>query len=165
MPKRNLKAAGVFLATTVLWVGCGGEPQVAEPIRPVKYAEVRPASAVQSQRFAGTAKAGIEAKLSFRTGGLIESIGVKVGDLVKAGQRIATLDSRDAVLAHQRAKAALENARVQKANAQSMLIRVRQLYEANNVSSPSTNRPKTALPRLHPVTNRLRRVWIYKSAS
>ena len=134
MPKRNLEAAGVFLAAMGLWVGCGGEPQVAEPIRPVKYAEVRPASAVQSQRFAGTAKAGIEAKLSFRTGGLIESIGVKVGDLVEAGQRIAALDSRDAVLAHQRAKAALENARVQKANAQSMLIRVRQLYEANNVS-------------------------------
>ena len=134
MPKQNLKAAGVFLAAMGLWVGCGDEPQVAEPIRPVKYAEVRPASAVQSQRFAGTAKAGIEAKLSFRTGGLIESIGVKVGDQVEAGQRIATLDSRDAVLAHQRAKAALENARVQKANAQSMLIRVRQLYEANNVS-------------------------------
>jgi len=134
MPKRNFEAAGVFLAAMGLWVGCGGEPQVVEPIRPVKYAEVRPASAVQSQRFAGTAKAGIEAKLSFRTGGLIESISVKVGDQVKAGQRIATLDSRDAVLAHQRAKAALENARVQKANAQSMLIRVRQLYEANNVS-------------------------------
>ena len=134
MPKRNFEAAGIFLAAMGLWVGCGGEPQVAEPIRPVKYAEVRPASAVQSQRFVGTAKAGIEAKLSFRTGGLIESISVKVGDQVKAGQRIAALDSRDAVLAHQRAKAALENARVQKANAQSMLIRVRQLYEANNVS-------------------------------
>ena len=134
MPKRNLEAAGVFLAAMSLWVSCGDEAQVAEPIRPVKYAEVRPASAVQSQRFAGTAKAGIEAKLSFRTGGLIESIGVKVGDQVEAGQRIAALDSRDAILAHQRAKAALENARVQKANAQSMLIRVRQLYQANNVS-------------------------------
>ena len=132
--KRTFAVVGVHILATGLWVGCGDEPQVAEPIRPVKYAEVRPASAVQSQRFVGTAKAGIEAKLSFRTGGLIESIGVKVGDQVEAGQRIATLDSRDAVLAHQRAKAALENARVQKANAQSMLIRVRQLYEANNVS-------------------------------
>ena len=134
MPKRNLEAAGVLLAATVLWVGCGSEPQVAEPIRPVKYAEVRPASAVQSQRFAGTAKAGVEAKLSFRASGLIESISVKVGDRVEAGQRIAALDNRDAVLAHQRAKATLENAEVQKANAQSRLIRVRQLYEANNVS-------------------------------
>jgi len=134
MPKRNFKAVGSYLLAMGLWIGCGDEPQVAEPIRPVKYAAVHPASTVQSQRFAGTAKAGIEAKLSFRTGGLIESIGVKVGDQVKAGQRIATLDNRDAVLAHQRAKAALENARVQKANAQSRLIRVRQLYQANNVS-------------------------------
>ena len=134
MSKRNFKAVGGHILALGLWVGCGGEPQVAEPIRPVKYAEVRPASAVQSQRFAGTAKAGIEARLSFRTGGLIEAIDVKVGDPVAAGQRIATLDNRDAVLAHQRAKAALENARVQKANAQSKLIRVRQLYQANNVS-------------------------------
>lgn len=118
-----------------LWVGCSGESEVVQPsIRPVKYAEIRPASAIQSQRFAGTAKAAIEAKLSFRTGGLIEAIGVKVGDQVEAGQRIATLDNRDAVLAHQQAKAALENARVQRANAQSRLIRVRQLYQANNVS-------------------------------
>lgn len=134
MPKRNFEAVGSYILALGLWVGCGGEPQVVEPIRPVKYAAVRPASTVQSQRFAGTAKAGIEAKLSFRTGGLIESIGVKVGDQVKAGQRIATLDNRDAVLAHQQARAALENARVQKANAQSRLIRVRQLYQANNVS-------------------------------
>ncbi len=131
---RTLESAGLVIAATGMWAGCDGEPQVAESIRPVKYAEVRPASAVQVQRFAGTAKAGIEARLSFRAGGLIESIVVKVGDRVKAGQRIAMLDNRDAVLAHQRARAALDNARVQKANAQSRLIRVRQLYQADNVS-------------------------------
>ncbi|MDE2890162.1 MAG: efflux RND transporter periplasmic adaptor subunit [Gemmatimonadota bacterium] len=131
---RTLESAGLLLAAAGMWTACGDEPQVAESIRPVKYAEVRPASAVQSQRFAGTAKAGIEARLSFRTGGLVESIAVKVGDQVEAGQRIAMLDNRDAVLAHQRARAALENARVQKVNAQSRLIRVRQLYQADNVS-------------------------------
>lgn len=116
-------------------VGCGSEPEIGDPvIRPVRYAHVRSASAVQIQRFAGTAKAGIEARLSFRVGGLIESIGVKAGDQVKAGQFIAALDSRDAVLAYERARAALENARVQQASAQSNLIRVRQLYEAQNVS-------------------------------
>ena len=127
-------SAGFFALALGLWIGCGGEPQVPEPVRPVKYAEVRPASAVRSQRFAGTARAGTEARLSFRTGGLIESIEVKAGDRVKAGQRLAALDSRDAVLAWQGARAALENARVQKANAQSSLTRIRQLYQADNVS-------------------------------
>ena len=117
-----------------LWAGCGEEAQVPEPVRPVKYTEVRPASAVHSQRFAGTARAGTEARLSFRTGGLIESIEVKTGDRVKAGQRLAALDSRDAALAYQKARAALENARVQKANARSGLTRMRQLYQADNVS-------------------------------
>lgn len=127
-------SAGFFALALGMWIGCGGEPQVPEPVRPVKYAEVRTASAVSSQRFAGTARAGTEARLSFRTGGLIESIDAKAGDRVKAGQRLAALDSRDAALAYQKARAALENARVQKANAQSGLTRMRQLYQADNVS-------------------------------
>ncbi len=130
----NLEPAGICALALGIWIGCGGEPQIPEPVRPVKYAEVRPASAVRSQRFAGTARAGTEARLSFRTGGLIESIGVRAGDRVKAGQRLAALDSRDAALAYQKARAALENARVQKANAQSSLTRIRQLYQADNVS-------------------------------
>ncbi len=139
----NSEAAGVCVLALGLWVGCGGESPVPEPVRPVKYAEVRPASAVRSQRFSGTAKAGIEAKLSFRTGGLIEAIDVKAGDRVETGQRMAALDNRDAVLAYQRAKAALENARVQKANAQSSLTRVRQLYQADNVSLAEYEQAKT----------------------
>ncbi len=129
MKRGTLSALALGLST-----GCGEEPPAPEPIRPVKYAAVRPASAVHSQRFAGTARAGTEARLSFRTGGLIESIDVKAGDRVKAGQRLAALDSRDAALAYQKARAALENARVQRANAQSSLTRIRQLYQADNVS-------------------------------
>lgn len=127
------------LMTGVMTMGaivcCGSEPEIAEPpIRPVKYAEVRSASAVQYQRFAGTAKTGIEARLSFRVAGLIDSIGVKLGDRVDEGQFIAALDDREAVLAYEQARAALENARVQRASAQSSLIRVRELYQAHNVS-------------------------------
>ena len=126
--KTQLLALGVV-------AGCGSEPEIADPpVRPVKYAEVRPASAVQDQRFAGTAKAGVEARLSFRVGGLIDSIGVKLGDRVDEGQFIAALDDRDAVLAYEQSRAALENARVQRANAQSNLIRVRELYQDLNVS-------------------------------
>lgn len=133
-----------FLAMA-LWVGCGSESEVAEPsIRPVKYTQVRPASVVQSQRFAGTARSAIEARLSFRSGGLIDSIGVKVGDQVNEGRFIAALDNRDAVLAYEQTRAAAENARVQKANAQSNLIRVRQLYEADNVSLAEYEQAKNA---------------------
>lgn len=127
----------ISILVYVYWLalGCGADSEVAEPvIRPVKYGAVRPASTIQPQRFAGTAKAGIEAKLSFRTGGLIESIHVKAGDQIDAGQLIATLDDRDAALAYEEAKAALENARVQQANSQSSLIRVRQLYQSDNVA-------------------------------
>ncbi|MCY3771677.1 MAG: efflux RND transporter periplasmic adaptor subunit [Gemmatimonadetes bacterium] len=133
MLKRKLLK--VHLLALGVVVGCGSEPEIADPpVRPVKYAEIRRASAAQDQRFAGTAKAGIEAKLSFRVGGLIDSIAVKLGDRVDEGQLIAALDDRDAVLAYEQSRAALENARVQRANAQSNLIRVRELYQDLNVS-------------------------------
>ena len=129
----------IILKTHILLMGvivaCASEPETADPpVRPVKYTQIRTASAEQDQRFSGTAKAGIEARLSFRVGGLIDSIGVKLGDRVNEGQFIAALDDRDAVLAYEQARAALENARVQRSNAQSNLIRIRELYQAHNVS-------------------------------
>ncbi len=133
MSKRVFAMA--FFLTICILNGCGSEPEVPEPaVRPVKYALIGPAGAVQSRRFVGTAKAGLEARLSFRASGLIESIPVQVGDRIEAGQIIASLDNRDAVIALEQARSALENARVQKANAQSNLIRVRQLYQAYNIS-------------------------------
>jgi RND family efflux transporter MFP subunit len=45
----------------------------------------------------GTIAAGQEAQLGFKTGGRIAQVAVKVGDSVKAGQLLATLDSGEAV--------------------------------------------------------------------
>ena len=125
-----------FLPILILFAGCSNESEVvSEPqIRPVKYAVVGPNDKARTYSFAGTAKSSVEAKLSFRSGGQIESLSVKAGDKVRKGQLIATLDNRDAALAYEQAKASLENARVQKANAQSNLTRLRQLYQSNNVS-------------------------------
>lgn len=55
-----------------------------------------------------------------------------VGDRVKLGQVIATLDNRDAKLNLEKAQVALENSRIQSENARSNLDRVRALYENNN---------------------------------
>ena len=125
-----------FTAAIAALSACGPGRQSDEtrPVRPVKYATVRLADGGDTQTYTATARSSIEASLSFRTNGLIESILVKPGDSVEEGQEIASLDNREASLSYEKSRASLENARIQEQNAQANLSRVRQLYQANNVS-------------------------------
>ena len=128
---RFFMASGLFMGV----VGCGGDAhEEAEVIRPVRYQAVRMASTQVERRFSGITKSGAVVRLSFRTGGKVETLGVAVGDQVKLGEVIATLDNRDAHLNLEKALAAMEKSRIQSENAQSSLQRVKSLYENNNVS-------------------------------
>ncbi len=125
----------VAVGFLVALAGCGGSvEEAAEVIRPVRYREVTMAPTQVERRFSGITKAGAVVRLSFRTGGKVETLGVAVGDQVKLGQVIATLDNRDAHLNLEKALAALEKSRIQSENARSSLKRVKALYENNNVS-------------------------------
>lgn len=72
------------------------------------------AEAVPSLRFVpGSIRARQRADLAFRAPGRIASISVGVGDRVEAGQVLAELDTRVAVLRLKQAEAALQRARAQ----------------------------------------------------
>lgn len=124
-----LTAAGLMAGM----VGCSGDkaPEVEE-IRPVRFKAVTEAPIQVARRFSGITKAGEVVRMSFRTGGKVETLKVAVGDRVTVGQVIATLDNRDAKLNLEKALVALENSRIQSENARSNLNRVRALYENNN---------------------------------
>ncbi|VFQ42522.1 rnd efflux pump membrane fusion protein [Desulfoluna butyratoxydans] len=124
-------AAGLLVAMT----GCGGDKQQEpEVIRAVKYREVAPIPTHLERRFSGITKAGEVVRLSFRTGGKVETLEAGVGDRVKRGQVVATLDNRDARLNLEKALVDLEKSRIQSDNAKSNLQRTKALYENNNVS-------------------------------
>jgi len=124
-----LTAAGLLAGMA----GCSGEKaQEAEVIRPVRFSEVTEAPIQVERRFSGITKAGEVVRMSFRTGGKVETLKVVVGDRVKLGQVVATLDNRDARLNLEKALVALENSRIQSENARSNLNRIRALYENNN---------------------------------
>lgn len=123
------------LLATLLILSCSSEEQAKEEsIRPVKYSQVMLLKDTQTRSFSGAAQSSSETNLSFRTSGVLTTRSVQVGDRVQSGKLIAALDTKDAELAVQQARASLENAKVQYNNNQSTLERVRQLYEVGNAS-------------------------------
>lgn len=119
----------------VLLFSCGGEKsEKKEIIRPVRYQQIFLAGGEQSRIFSGVSRAGTESKLSFRVGGIVEAVNVKVGEKVNKGIKIASIDNSDAQLNYEKALETLRKVEIQKDNARSNLDRIRELYENNNVS-------------------------------
>ena len=98
----------------------------------------------QSRTFSGVSKAGIETNLSFKVGGTINRLNIKVGDQINGGQLIAVLDATDYNLQLDQTKAALTQAEVQMQNAKSSYDRVSKLYETGSVSVNDYEQAKTA---------------------
>ncbi|MEL6718492.1 MAG: efflux RND transporter periplasmic adaptor subunit [Bacteroidota bacterium] len=117
-------------------------------IRPVKYITVGNNNQIGQESYTGLAKAQQTARLSFRVGGTVTNIPVKVGDLVRKGQTLATLDATDYQVSYNQsvanvqnsnaqiesAKAQLESAKANYIAAQSNYNRFEKLYETNSIS-------------------------------
>ena len=108
--------------------------EVREILRPVRSETVSLTGSNQTRTFSGKAQAGLEAKLSFKVSGTVNHIFVKVGDKLKQGQVVATLDPRDYDLEVQRAQAALARVTASARSAAADYVRVRALYENRNAS-------------------------------
>ena len=124
-----------FFMTGLLLACQGQDPQQAEEIlRPVRSEKVSLTGSNQTRTFSGKAQAGLEAKLSFKVSGTVNRIPIKVGDKIKQGQVVATIDPRDFDLQVQRAQAALNRANAAARSASADYARVRALYENRNAS-------------------------------
>lgn len=131
------RKTAVLLAACVLpaLLSCGEEETPApEVIRPVRFIEVFATGAARTRTFAGSAQAAVESQLSFKVGGLVTDVHVRVGDDVKRGQPIAEIDASDYELQVQDSEASLAQARSQARNARATYERTQSLYEANNAS-------------------------------
>ncbi len=123
------------------------EPEKEAIIRPIKYGKIVKSSGNETYTFSGTAKANHETNLSFRVSGTLRSVNIKLGDRVRKGQLLATIDpsdyniSFDQALAREKgAEASMISAETQIKSAESQLItsksnyqRVESLYENNSV--------------------------------
>jgi RND family efflux transporter MFP subunit len=135
----------IIAFSSITVVSCSKEKQVEkEVIRPVRYKEIVMFGGDVYRTFSGVSKAGVEANLSFKVSGTIRSINVKVGDKVKKGKLIASLDKTDLSLMYERAKVALNNAKVQMQSAKSAFERVSALYENSTASLQDYEGARTA---------------------
>ena len=74
--------------------GKGNVPKNSEPI-PVRVVELKKSSGTHVIKASGQLTTDDETILGFKTSGIVSSILVKEGDLVKKGQLLATLDLRE----------------------------------------------------------------------
>ena len=136
---------GVILALVVL-LSCEAEKagQPPPPIRPVRYREVYRVGGTRVRAFTGVAKAGVESKLSFKVAGTIQTLNVKVGDLVEPGQLVAAMDPRDYELLVEETEASLAQARAQAVKAEADFKRIRGLFERDNASQADYDAARAA---------------------
>jgi len=97
MARRIPNEAGIgaaVLGLSLLMAGCSGDkPVAAPPPRPVKIEVVGTAATHAMETFVGTVRAHRRADLSFEEPGRVAAVLVDVGDHVRAGQVLASLDS------------------------------------------------------------------------
>lgn len=102
---------------------------------PVVTTESRLERVVEKLALTGTITARQHASLSPRTSGLVATVHVDAGDLVKKGDKLVSLDSTLATLAVERAQASFEEARVSLAESQRRSDEARQLLAKNSISA------------------------------
>tara|TARA_R100001369_G_scaffold4044_8_gene12148 strand:- start:50252 stop:51340 length:1089 start_codon:yes stop_codon:yes gene_type:complete len=123
------------LALVLLLVSCG-EKEVKEEVilRPVKYSEVSYLGGEKSRQFSGTAQTEKIINLSFRSSGIVTKLDMKLGQNVKKGQLLGTLDNVSARLSYESSISSKNSAESQMNTTKLSLNRMRTLYEKGSSS-------------------------------
>ncbi len=128
--KRQIMMITGALAVAWLLAGCQQETSVPEPVRPVLSMVAKPNSG-DSTVAVGVVEPRYKTNLGFRVLGRLISRPVYVGDLVKEGQIIGTIDPTALDLAVRAAKAQLVKAEAQLATAKATEERQRTLITSD----------------------------------
>jgi multidrug efflux system membrane fusion protein len=123
------------LALVLLLMSCG-EKEVKEDVvlRPVKYSEVAFLGGEKSRQFSGTAQTEKIINLSFRSSGIVTRLDMNLGQNVKKGQLLGTLDNVSARLSYESSISSKNSAESQMNTAKLSLNRMRTLYEKGSSS-------------------------------
>jgi RND family efflux transporter MFP subunit len=129
----------LVLAVPLVLSACQpSSPEVVDIVRPIKALQVGSAEILVGKSFPGVAKATQEVDLSFRVPGVLRKMPVKIGQEVRVGDVIASLDPRDFEVEEANAKAGLANAQAQLKNAKVEYNRVLRIQkEVQGVVSQS----------------------------
>lgn len=144
----------------MLLASCSNKQQEpVEYIRPVKFDQVLKQNGQITSSFSGEVVAKNDIELSFKVAGTVSKLNVKLGERIRKGQLIATIDPTDysiqsnqavsqkegSLANKQSAEANAKAAEAQLINAQATYQRVAQLYENNSVALSEYQQAKAAL--------------------
>ena len=133
-------ALPLALLFAALGSACSRPAPPPEPVRAVRTVIVSQQSAGTTIDYAGEVRARTESRLSFRVAGKMVARPVNLGDVVKAGQVLASLDPMDLRLGQQAASSGLEAARVNADQAGADLRRFKELRDQGFISAAELDR-------------------------
>jgi RND family efflux transporter MFP subunit len=127
-------------------LGCQSQsqPPPTEVLRPVRVERAEQSGGAVKRRFSGTLKPGTETKVSFKVGGTVTELQLKVGDKVGRSQVIAKLEARDQSLQAQGAAASVRQVQAELSHARAQYGRIKALYENNNATRADLDQARTA---------------------
>jgi RND family efflux transporter MFP subunit len=124
-----------LLIGVLLAIGCGEDSPPPSP-RPsaVLWDEARSAGEPTVRRYSGVVQADTATALAFEVAGRVDSVLARVGESVRAGAVLATLDADDYLLQAREAAAAVSAAAAARENAEQRYRRLQALWEHGNAS-------------------------------
>ena len=149
-----------LLSLVIFFISCEEKSiETIKKIRPIKFSKVEQSTGLETHTFSGVAKAQNETNLSFKVSGTLSAVKVDLGDRVKKGQLIATIDPSDyniqtnqarsqkegSIANVQSAEANAKAAETQLISSQATYDRVAKLYENNSVSLSDYQNAKAGL--------------------
>ena len=122
--------------------GCDDDdvPESVELVRPVRALKVTDLRNFNTRYFIGTARAAQEVSLAFAVSGTVASVDVAIGDEVKTGSVVASLDPASYQAEVNRLTADLESAVATHANAREQTARQRALFEKGIVAQAAVDK-------------------------
>jgi multidrug efflux system membrane fusion protein len=132
------------LLSLLLLAACSRTSPESEPVRSVRTLTVGEQAVGWNIDYAGEVRSRTESRLSFRVGGKMMSRPVNVGDTVRAGQVLASLDPQDLRLAQESARQGLEAARVNADQAAADFRRFKELKDQGFISAAELDRRESA---------------------
>lgn len=126
-------------------VACSKPASMPEPVRAVRTLTVAVGQGGGAIDYAAEVRARVESRLGFRVGGKMVTRPVGLGDSIKAGQVLASLDPQDLRLGQEAARSSVQAARVNLEQALADFKRFKELRDQGFISTAELERRETTL--------------------
>lgn len=136
--------AGMWISTALL-AGCSRSPDAPEPVRSVRTMKLEASTANSAVDYAAEVRARVESRLSFRVAGKMVARPVSIGDTVKPGQMLASLDPQDLRLSQEASRSQMQAARVNHEQAAGDYKRFKDLRDQGFISAAELERRENTL--------------------